>query len=347
MSDPNSPPENKNTEAPTNDNNLIGNVVKKTHEFAGLEKLEGFSLQEMFSEIFRKRSDKEVEEYFTVGIESTTPKIEDVVTSWPKPWVFFKTLVGALAIYFCFVMAWNEFKNPNILPGLMITGSFAIPFSVLIFFFETNVRKNVSLYQIIRLVLFGGILSLIFSLFLFRVSDSLNLDWLGASVAGIVEETGKLIALILVINNLKYPYILNGLLFGAAIGTGFAAFESAGYALRAFLYTGSVDVMLNNILLRGLLSPFGHIVWTGMSAAMLWKVKGHKKFSFEMVQERSFLKIFGIAIGLHMVWNSPIQLPFHLTHIVLGFIAWVIIFGIIQEGLKQLKEEKMKKLSEA
>jgi protease PrsW len=343
MSQQNLPPDGKN-----NDNTYnIQRVANKISDLTGMEKLEGFKLGEMFSEVFKKHSDKEVEEYFTVGTEKTTPDIAEVETAWPKPWVFFRTLVGALIVYFCFVGAWKEFENINIIPGLIIVGSFAVPFSVLIFFFETNLRKNVSLYQIIRLVFFGGILSVIFSLILFRVSDSLGLGWLGASVAGIVEEPGKLIATIVVLNIPKYRYTLNGLLFGAAIGTGFAAFESAGYALRILLDSFSAAAMLDNIFLRGILSPFSHIVWTGMSAAMLWKVKGNKDFSIEMLKDNRFLRVFGTAILLHMVWNSPIDLPFNIKYIILGFIAWVIILILIQDGLKQLLAEKNDRLAVA
>lgn len=222
-------------------NNLIESVAEGVAKVAGVEQIKGFSLKQMFSEVLKKHSEDEVEEYFTVGTTTTTPNIIDVDTNWPKPWVFFRMLCGALIVYLGFIQAWEEFKNINLIPGLIIVGSFVVPFSTLIFFFETNVRKNVSLYQVIRLVFLGGILSLIFSLFLFQVSGTLSLNWIGASVAGLVEEPGKLFALILVINISKYRYLLNGLLFGAAVGTGFAAFESAGYALRVGLFSNNND----------------------------------------------------------------------------------------------------------
>jgi protease PrsW len=318
---------------------LINGVTRHVAKVAGIEQLEGFSLGDMFSEVFKKHSEDELEEHFTVGTKLTTPLIQEVDTSWPKPWVFFRTFVAAVIGYICFVQAWEQFQNLNLIPGLIIVGSFAIPLSTLIFFFETNVRKNVSLYQVIRLVFLGGILSLIFSLLLYQVSSLFSLSWLGASVAGIVEEPGKLIALLLVIYNPKYKYILNGLLFGAAIGTGFAAFESAGYALLAGL-SSDADTMLNIIFQRGTLAPFGHIVWTGMSAAILWKIKGTQRFRTQMIKNPKFLRIFGIAITLHMIWNSPINLPFYGKYIICGFVAWFIILSLIQDGLKQLRVEK-------
>ena len=61
-------------------------------DFAGLEKLEGFSLREMFSEVFRHRSPEETEEWFLVGTHRTTPGIEQVQSDWPKPWFFARVL---------------------------------------------------------------------------------------------------------------------------------------------------------------------------------------------------------------------------------------------------------------
>ena len=324
---------------------VVDKVARHITQAAGVEHLEGFSLGEMFSEVFKKHSEDEVEEYFTVGTTKTTPAIQEVDTSWPKPWFFFRTFTSAILVYFGFVLAWREFGNINLVPGLIIVGSFAVPLSTLILFVETNVRKNVSLYQIIRLVFFGGVLSLISSLLLFEVSSTLALDWMGASVAGIVEEPAKLLALILVVNLSKYRYILNGLLFGAAVGAGFAAFESAGYALRAGLVSADPDAMMDSILLRGMLAPFAHIVWTGMCAAVLWKIKGAKKFNFAMLQDPRFLRIFAMAVILHMLWNSPISLPFYGKYILLGFVAWIVILALIQDGLKQLRAEKLATLS--
>ncbi len=333
--------ESPKREEDSSSQNVVGEMTERITRIAGIEPIQGFSLSAMFSETFKKRSEGEIEEYFTVGTELTTPSIEDVFTSWPRPWVFFRMLVGTLIIFFGFVQAWQAFGNSNLIPGLIIVGSFAVPISTLVLFFEVNVRKNVSLYQTIRLLFLGGILSLIFTLFLFEIATPFR--WIGASLAGLVEEPGKLMALLLVVNISKYRYTLNGLLFGAAVGTGFAAFESSGYALNVLLAL-SPEAMLNNIMIRGVLSPFGHIAWTAMCAAALWKVKGTKKFEIDMLKDPRFYKVFWIAVGLHMLWNTPIRLPFFGKFIILGFVAWTVVLGLIQDGLKQLRAEKIEAL---
>lgn len=312
----------------------IEDLSDRISSVAGVEKIQGFDAREMFSEVLRPRTDEEIEEHFTVGTRSSTPRLEAVETNWPKPWVFFKTFTLSALVYLCFVLAIKEFQNPNLVPGLIMTGAFLIPLAVLIFFFEMNVPRNVSLYQVVKMAMLGGITSLALSLFLFKWTNLHS--WLGAMSAGIVEEVGKAGALLLLINKTKYRYTLNGLLFGAAVGAGFSAFESAGYALVTGLNAGQ-SAMLEVITVRGLLSMLGlHIVWTSMVGAALWRVRGDRPFSVEMVRDPRFLRILGLAIALHMAWNAPFSLPFYLKYIMLGFVAWVVNLALIQVGLKEI-----------
>jgi RsiW-degrading membrane proteinase PrsW (M82 family) len=77
-----------------------------------------------------------------------------------------------------------------------------------------------------------------------------------------------------VVNKRRYRWILNGLLFGATIGTGFAVFESAGYAFLFGLQSGQ-SAMLHVITVRGGLSILGgHGLWTALVGAALWRVRG-------------------------------------------------------------------------
>lgn len=318
---------------------IIDDIHGKFNQFTGLEKLEGFSFRELLSDIFKHHKRDEVEEFFTVGTRSTTPSIEEVDTTWPRPWMFFRALTFSGIVYFLFNIAWETFKNVNLIPGLMAVGTVAVPISALIFFFEINVRRNVSLYVMIRLVVLGGIASLLFSLLLFELPLK-ELGFMGASIAGLIEEPGKLMALVVIARSPKYRYKINGLLLGAAIGTGFAIFESMGYAFRALLITKDKDIMTDIIVLRGVLSPFAHIAWTAICGAALWRVKGGRPFALRMLFDGHFWHLFILPVILHMVWNTDFTLPYHLKNIVLGSIAWLIIFALIQEGLKEIRREK-------
>lgn len=161
----------------------------------------------------------------------------------------------------------------------------------------------------------------------------------GASAAGFVEEVGKLATVLFAIRFIpmqRYPYRLNALLFGAAVGAGFAAFESAGYALRIGLM--NADEMLDNITLRGAMSPFAHIVWTAIASTAYWIARKENIDFQSTVSSKKFLTLFSAPVVLHFVWNLPFEGPFMMKFWVLGFVAWVIIFSLIQSGLKEIAQ---------
>ncbi len=104
---------------------IAARVTAKISSAAGVERLEGFSFRGMFSEVFKKHTEDEVERYFAVGGPDTTPSISEVDTTWPKPWVFFRTFVIAFLVYFSLISAWYTHNNIFLVPGIILVGSFA------------------------------------------------------------------------------------------------------------------------------------------------------------------------------------------------------------------------------
>jgi RsiW-degrading membrane proteinase PrsW (M82 family) len=320
---------------------FIGRIGERISTAAGVEKISGFSVGEMFSEVFKKRTNEEREEYFTVGTRTTTPHILQVDTNWPKPWAFARTFLFSVVAYFLLVYGFREFQNNLFLPGIIVVGSIAFPLAILVFFFEMNVMRNISWYQIAKLVVFGGIFSLVISLFAFRVTGLTT--WLGAMAAGIIEESGKLAALLVIVNRTKYRGTLNGLLIGAAVGTGFSVFETMGYVMIRGMLENGIEGMFALITRRGWLNVLGdHSLWTGMVGAALWRVRGDQKFRFDMLSDPRFLRVFLVAIALHMINNAPIPLPLFGKYLVIGFVAWVVLLSMVQAGLKEVREEQLR-----
>ena len=311
-------------------------IVNRITDTVGLERLEGFSIGSLFSETLRHREPDEMERYLGVGTPDTTPPLTAAMGAWPRPWLFLRTLVFALVAYGLLLLTWKEFGNINVVPALIIVGSFAVPMATLILFFELNTPRNVSILRVVQLVVLGGVVSILISLFLFRLTNLSSV--LGPPAAAFIEEVGKLATLIVLARfaqQERYSFTLNGLLFGAAVGAGFAAFESAGYALRIGLQ--SADSMLTNITMRGLLSPFAHIAWTAIAACAFWRVRAMGVPMTQALFHRKFLVLFAVPIALHFAWNSAFQLPLMLKYVLLGFIAYVVIFSLVQSGLKEVK----------
>jgi RsiW-degrading membrane proteinase PrsW (M82 family) len=334
--------------------NLLEGLRLRIQRLASTEALEGFSLKEMFSDVFKRRTAQEVEDYILVGTSKTTPPIDVVETGWPKPWLFFRLLAALLVAYVALTFLFIETGNSNCVPGIMFLGAFAVPWATLVLFFELNTPRNVSLHMVGKLFLLGAIVSLAvallgYSMPIFKLSDM---------EAGIVEELAKLLTVVAVMRSVRYKYILNGILFGATVGAGFAAFETAGYALNQGLlpglfhglvqYNGDVDkamnvgtnVMLSILRIRGIETPLAHIPWTAIAAGAFWRAKLDKPTSPAMLFDTRFLKAFIIPVVLHAIWDAPIQLPFHGNQFLTGIVTWYVIFGLVQQGLRQVKEEQ-------
>jgi protease PrsW len=323
-------------------------LKEKFSGLIGLEELKDFKLSDIFSEVFKSHSQEEMEEQLITGTSHHTPALSSLQIGWAKPWLFARLLGISVALTCLLYAGFETFQNDNLIPGLIFVGSFAVPFSALIFFLEMNVPRNVSIFKVIQLLFVGGIASLLVALIFFNRLDYFS-SWLGVSAAGIIEESAKLLIVALLMGRApRYHWILNGLLFGAAIGTGFGAFESAGYAFRTMLGS-TVENGVNNLMLRGLLAPFTHIVWTANSAAALWLVKGKRVFTWDMLMAPAFLRIFIPMVLLHMIWDAPfevIHLPLGLDGkwLILGVLAWIICLRLVQAGLKQLNAARLEEI---
>ena len=87
--------------------------------------------------------------------------------------------------------------------------------------------------------------SLFFTLLLFEIAPSADTSNIsGAIVVGIVEEIGKVgICAYFISKHKGKLYLLNGIVYGGAVGAGFAVFESVGYALTWGIQNGAEWLM--------------------------------------------------------------------------------------------------------
>lgn len=326
-------------------------LTDRLADFAGVERLEGFRPHELMSAVFRRYGREEVERHFAIGLPGYTPDLQAIESRWPKPWMFVRLLGASILVFVGFWMLFVIFDNANLLPGMILMGSFAVPLSTLVFFLEVNSPRNVSLYLVIHCMVIGGLISLGLTLLLEQPTGHFG-DFVDPFLIGISEEIAKLLAVFLITMRLpaqRYPWILNGMLFGAAVGGGFACFESAGYALR-FLFTEDgidLNAAVHVIIVRGLLAPFGHVVWTALAAGALWRVKLDGPLRPRMLVHQRVLRMLVVVILLHSIWDFRFvdRVPFLGTYLLLGAVAWFIAFGMLQGGLKQIKAAQLSEQS--
>lgn len=333
--------------ASTTENDLVGfqdqirntfmHATEKVNRMIGEEGSIDLNLKDVFSDVFKSHTKEDGEKLFISGTKSTTPEERDISTSWPKPWLFSRVFLVLVITFILLYVSTDVFQNPNAVPGMIIIGSFAAPVSLLILFWEMNAPRNISFYEVGQMFFVGGAASIVATLILYEVFPVYDLDFTGAIIVGLVEEIGKLAIILYFIRKLNPKYILNGLLIGATIGAGFAAFESAGYAYTFGSMMGE-NMMMNVIFMRGWMSIGTHVAWSAIAGAAVIYVKRDEPLGSDHILHAAFLKLFAVSITLHAVWDMPLEglHNYYFIFFILIIIAWTFIFSLISAGLKQI-----------
>jgi len=329
------------------DNNQLKDIYNsataKLNEYTGEEGAVKVNLSDLFSEVFKHHSKDEANSIFISGTKTTTPALADVSDEWAKPWLFSRILLGFLLAFAALLYMAVDFDNSNAIPGLIMVGAFAVPFSGLVFFFEADAFKDVSLFEVVKVFFIGGIFSLVVTLFLYKfVSFSATSQVFGVLTLkdslsiGLVEELGKVLIITYFISQLDVKHILDGILIGAAVGAGFAAFETAGYIYRAD------NQLVEVAILRGWSAIGGHLVWAAISGGALMIVKRDRPFKFNQLLDTRFLVFFVLTVLMHAAWDWDITIlgSVYLKMIILIVIAWIIVFVLMGAGLKEISHLK-------
>jgi protease PrsW len=355
---------------------LLAGLNAQIRAIASTDQLEGFSLKQTFGQAFTRHTEDEINDYLVTGSSRTTPPLEMVNTDWPAPWMFFRLLALLAVAYAFFYGLYLYTQNEHTIPAIMVLGAFAVPLASLMLVWELNTPRNMSIVTVLRFVIAGGAISwaialLVEGLPIFDPSNSIFV-----LLPGIAEESAKILAVVIVtwgLTSQRYKYQLNGILIGCAVGAGFACVETLGYGLATYdqlivggvlqataqttlpmVLTVATKGMVEELSLRGLLAPFGHVVWCAISAGALWRVKGDRAVSFAMLLDGRFLRAFMIPVVMHDLWDINISFPKNAFlnslsgeacgWVLTGAISWYVLFTMIQQGLHQVRDMKKTQL---
>ncbi|MCX4645345.1 MULTISPECIES: PrsW family intramembrane metalloprotease [unclassified Streptomyces] len=210
-------------------------------------------------------------------------------------------LWGGLALWTLTAVVTYATRDTTLLPTLILLGSFLVPGTFVLWAYERHAR-DLGVSLMLGCFVVGGILGVLGASVMeyYLLHPSL---WMFVGV-GLIEEAVKLAALMYMLR--RQPRVRGlraGLVLGASVGFGFAAFESAGHAFNAAVGAQGIDLrsLLETEVLRGLLAPFGHGLWTAISGAVLLAFRrpnGRYRFAAPVV-----LTCLGVSF-LHALWDS-------------------------------------------
>lgn len=327
------------------------------------ENKRSISWADIFSDVWKKHRKDQRTALLTKGMGSHIPAPNRMLSDWQKPWLFARVLIAGLVLSVLIGISCVIFPGYGMLLMLCLLPAFVVPLSVMLFYWEMNIPGNISIYEALLLTLLGGCLSLTVTGIMRTVFPGISEI---AFLAGpLPEELAKCLIVTIFLCRKKYNYGLQGILIGGAVGVGFSAMESAGYALQIF-DIGIQNAMGTNIIIRsmadilvrrGVLAIGGHVVWAALYGGALALIKGKGKMSPKCFANSLFWLTFSAAFLLHTAWNFSAsylagKLPDSLVaslvkfeagtvtqwvkYIVLIILAWLLLFYIMKKSIRQM-----------
>jgi protease PrsW len=219
------------------------------------------------------------------------------MTHWR--WLFI--LLGGLALWVTAIAVTAVTLNANLIPTDVLLGSFLVPVAAVVWTFDHEATSELTAQRIFYAFVAGGVLGVLAASVLeaLLIQDG-PLMYLSV---GLIEEFVKLGALVVVAWGLKRYTTRDGIALGAAVGFGFAALESSGYALNS-LFTQHGVSLLNLVqteVLRAVLAPVGHGLWTAIVGGVLFHAASHSR---RLRLSLGLVAAYLLVALLHALWDS-------------------------------------------
>lgn len=238
-------------------------------------------------------------------------------------WV--RVLLTGLALWVATVLITFATGNAALVPTIILLGSFLIPVTFVVYAFG-RADAVLTAQRIFTAFICGGVLGVLGATILETalLRQPTGLSYLGV---GLIEEAVKLGALWLLARRLPWYTARDGMVLGAAVGFGFAALESAGYAFVALF--GSNGLSLLNVveteMLRGILAPFGHGLWTAILGGALFATAARSRRGRPRLRP-SLVGWYLLMALLHGLWDAANSIAFWLTLLLTGTATqWTLV----------------------
>jgi protease PrsW len=247
-------------------------------------------------------------------------------------------LVSGLVLLYLVERTLVATSNPNFVPSVILLGAFLVPVTMVTYLYERLPNWDVPLPAIAVCFLWGGVLGTV-------VAGALEYDvaralgFLPKLAIGLIEESAKLIVPLVFYFVGRHRSEAAGIVLGVATAAGFAGLETMGYGFASLLASrGNLGILDEVLLVRGLTSPAGHMAWTGLVCAVLWRERiraGHATLNWRV--GAAFLT----AVVLHALWDTFASvrsttfveaLSIELVSLLVAVFSLVLLFRRVREA---------------
>ncbi|NQU36903.1 MAG: PrsW family intramembrane metalloprotease [Actinobacteria bacterium] len=221
------------------------------------------------------------------------------IPSWKK------FLLGGAALWVFSLVALLLSRDVVLYAPVFILGGFLVPVAIVLLAWSKRVTDSdgtvLTLIRLIIAFVLGGALALPVSVLLeYSFADLPSARLL--PIVGVTEVLTNVAVLWVYASRLESYRPRDGMVFGAAVGFGFAAFETVGLSLTELSQKGVDDLVSVTwqILLRAVFAPFGHGLWIALVGGALFLSATHS------AKLRVTIRLVGwivVAALLHVWWD--------------------------------------------
>ncbi len=247
-----------------------------------------------------------------------------------QPWapLWWGVLLVGLALWIATLGVTLLTGDMILLPTVVLLGSFLVPVTAVVWYLDHDPSPVLSPRRMMTAFVTAGVMGLLAA----AVLES----WLvfgpgliGMLKVGFIEEFVKGTAFVLLAFSLRSYTTRDGLVLGGAVGFGFAALESSGYALASlFVVQGQhIALSLSSVvfteLVRGVLAPFGHGLWSAVLGGVIFHAAArtdHLRPAWSV-----FVAYVGVSI-LHAAFDFFGGIPGYIVIAAIGIVPLVYLW---------------------
>lgn len=240
-------------------------------------------------------------------------------------------LIGGvgLAFWIAFLVLTVIFGLGKLGPTILVLGSLLVPVTIVVWNLDHLADATLSGERVLFAFMGGGLLGLVLAFPINRTLvpavQSVAGVW-GMLAVGLSEEFAKLVGLAVFSIGMARYTTRNGVVLGSAVGFGFAALETAGYASEGMPEFGVLGGVVFVLVYRSLLAPVLHGLWTAIMGAALFHAasrRGHLRITWIVVAAYLWVSL------VHGLWDVVVTAEPHLPAVVnYGSQAAILLVGV-------------------
>jgi RsiW-degrading membrane proteinase PrsW (M82 family) len=245
--------------------------------------------------------------------------------TWAPRW--WAVLLVGMVLWIAAVATTFFTANLILLPTVVLLGSFLVPVTGVTWYLDHDPSPVLSPRRILAAFIIAGVAG--------ALAASLLEFWLvlgpgpiGTLKVGLIEEFVKGAAIVLFALGMRSFTTRDGMVLGATVGFGFAAFESSGYALASLfvvqgghLYLSLPSVVFTE-LIRGVLAPFGHGLWSAILGGVIFHAARNGRLRASWTVLVAYL---GVSI-LHGAFDSFASIVGYVVISIIGLVPLVYLW---------------------